>query len=251
MTTRAASETPYTVVHDDVVEPTTAEAGAATESTPAAKSEKPALSGIDTAAPAPPPVKTGPGATEHEATSPTKRDGKGIKGLFSRLTNKRSKADTKVAEPAPTPTTATSDKGFVGGAALTGASSKESAVPSASDPIKSSTETAAAPASIESAGVASPSSFRRHEGSLGDVSSLSSSGADEEDVARGRTGRTAGMLSSFGKGKAKAADKDSDDGEEFEEARDNFDESLAPPPAFAGQAKTGSPVRGTKFVEEL
>jgi hypothetical protein len=44
------------------------------------------------------------------------------------------------------------------------------------------------------------------------------------------------------------------DNETFEEARDHFDESLAPPPAFGGQAKIaegGSPSRGTKFSENL
>ena len=39
--------------------------------------------------------------------------------------------------------------------------------------------------------------------------------------------------------------------DQFEEARDQFDESLAPPPAFGGQMKSGSPVRETRFQEQL
>lgn len=45
-----------------------------------------------------------------------------------------------------------------------------------------------------------------------------------------------------------------DDGDEFEEARDNFDEGLAPPLTFpAGPAKgnNSSPVRDSKFHEVI
>jgi len=98
---------------------------------------------------------------------------------------------------------------------------------------------------IADAGRASPSSFNRHR-DVDDVSSISSSGKEEENVGS--------MLSrglGFGKGKKTARDEDADTDDEFEEARDNFDESLAPPPSFGGQAKSSSPVRETKFVEEL
>jgi hypothetical protein len=60
------------------------------------------------------------------------------------------------------------------------------------------------------------------------------------------------------KGKEKAADEkvpqsatSNGEEEQSEEARDQFDESLAPPPAFGGQMKTGSPVRETRFQEQL
>lgn len=108
----------------------------------------------------------------------------------------------------------------------------------------------------------SPSSFKRGENELKDLDDVSSSGAEEEDVSRGRGGRIAHKLG-FGnsrttrddKGKAPAKDEDrknsGTEDEQFEEARDHFDETLAPPPAFAGQQKSESPVRGTKFQEEF
>ncbi|KAK3065913.1 Eisosome assembly protein, partial [Teratosphaeriaceae sp. CCFEE 6253] len=103
----------------------------------------------------------------------------------------------------------------------------------------------------------SPSSFRRRSRELDDLSSVSSSGAEEEDLARGREARGAGagklsLMQKLGltsKGKARETEEDED--EQFEEARDHFDEALAPPPAFAGQAKSASPVRGTRFKEDV
>jgi hypothetical protein len=44
---------------------------------------------------------------------------------------------------------------------------------------------------------------------------------------------------------------DDDDSDQFEEARDHFDEGLAPRPNFAGQAKSSSPARETRFKEEV
>ncbi|TKA68119.1 hypothetical protein B0A55_08295 [Friedmanniomyces simplex] len=113
----------------------------------------------------------------------------------------------------------------------------------------------------------SPSSFRRRSGELDNLSDVSSSGAEEEDLQRGR-GTGPGQKSSLmqqlglggngnGKGKGREtvddeADGDGDgDADQFEEARDHFDERLAPPPAFGGQAKSGSPVRETRFREDV
>ena len=42
-----------------------------------------------------------------------------------------------------------------------------------------------------------------------------------------------------------------DDNDNFEEARDHFDESLAPPAAFSGAKKSESPVRETRFKEDV
>ena len=135
----------------------------------------------------------------------------------------------------------------------------------------------------------SESSFKRHDAALRDPDDVSSSGAEEEDVKRGRAGRFARKLG-FGRHKDHA-DHDNKDShreegkegagkipdeppqlpaltttsasqsrtgrgesqseEQFEEARDTFDESLAPPAAFAGQPKSQSPVRETKFVERF
>ena len=114
----------------------------------------------------------------------------------------------------------------------------------------------------------SPSSFERYKAEPRDLDDVSSSGADEDDVSRGRGGRLArklGLKRDGGKGKeagstvgaegAAQAEPQSatSRGEEdtFEEARDQFDESLAPPPAFGGQMKSQSPVRETRFQEQL
>jgi hypothetical protein len=81
----------------------------------------------------------------------------------------------------------------------------------------------------------SDSSFRRHDTDLHSISSVSS----DEDVHARRRGRSI------------SSDSSSSEEEEFEEARDNFDESLAPPPTFGGQLKSQSPARETRFQEEL
>ncbi|KAK0850138.1 Eisosome assembly protein [Friedmanniomyces endolithicus] len=135
----------------------------------------------------------------------------------------------------------------------------------------------------------SPSSFRRRSGALDELSSISSSGAEEEEEdpvqRRGRggfgksTGRDVppattgepekkgggGLMGFLGfegsKGKeSKDVGVVGDEGEgetdQFEEARDHFDEGLAPPPAFAagvgGKGRgVGSPVRETRFREDV
>ena len=96
-------------------------------------------------------------------------------------------------------------------------------------------------------GAASPSSFKRHDEDINDPDDVSSSGAEEEDLTRGRGGR--GVTSD--KGKERADITSTGEEEQSEEARDQFDESLAPPPAFAGQAKSESPVRETRFQEQF
>ena len=128
----------------------------------------------------------------------------------------------------------------------------------------------------------SASSFKRHDADLRDPDDVSSSGAEEDDLQRGREGRGGRFARKLGLGRhrdrddeAKDADaegpavtttspsasrKDGVDGdgdgerpseEQFEEARDTFDESLAPPAAFAGQPKSQSPVRETRFTERF
>lgn len=70
-----------------------------------------------------------------------------------------------------------------------------------------------------------------------DVSSLSS---DDEEVTRGRP-RPERLMSD-----------DTRASSDFEEARDHFDEDLAPPPTFTSEVdkgRHGSPVRDSKFHE--
>lgn len=172
--------------------------------------------------------------------SPTKSEAKGgFRGFLGKL-----KRRSKPVEPKTDEQGHAMEK-FVGGAALTGASSS-------SEPRTSAAATSsAAGATTATAGIdddaASESSFRRHASassfkrnatdlhSIGSSTSLS----DSDDEDRGRV-----------KGKARRANA-SDDEDEFEEARDTFDESLAPPPTYAGQPKSQSPVRETKFQEVL
>ncbi|KAF2715995.1 hypothetical protein K431DRAFT_316861 [Polychaeton citri CBS 116435] len=132
-------------------------------------------------------------------------------------------------------------------------------------------------------GASSPSSFARRDRSLSPVSSLSSSGVEEDDFDEGKTGR---MKRAFGlgrkkstkekgKGKEKSVGEEdlpvavdsqehaplekqisnttnSDDGNEtFEEARDTFDSAASPQPAFAGQKKHDGEGRETRFHEEM
>lgn len=74
-----------------------------------------------------------------------------------------------------------------------------------------------------------------------DVSSLSSD-YDEGDAVRGRSAERIASGATV-----------TSDGTEFEEAKDHFDEDLAPPPAFSSEAdkvrKGGSPNRDSKFHE--
>ena len=91
----------------------------------------------------------------------------------------------------------------------------------------------------------SVSSFQRHAAPSKDLDDVSSSGAEEDDLGRGRG---AGAKP---EGLAAKRFERGDSDEQFEEARDHFDESLAPPAAFAGQMKSQSPVRETKFTERF
>lgn len=50
--------------------------------------------------------------------------------------------------------------------------------------------------------------------------------------------------------RGRSTSRASDDEEEFQEARDNFDEDLAPPPTFPAE-KSSSPARTAKFHEEI
>lgn len=189
-----------------------------------------------------------------------KEDGKRLRGFFSKLRNRQSsKAERK---PGSFSASSPKEKEEAKKAAVGEDSTKPAAITAADDPRS-----------------ASPSSFNRHrvadneDGNksstdLGDVSSLSSSGLEEDDLQPGRTGRMARALG-LNKGKGKAADvskddeelegkkrvstskNDEDDSDQFEEARDHFDEGLAPRPSFGGQAKSASPARETKFHEEV
>ena len=143
-----------------------------------------------------------------------------LKTKFSRHTSKDQKAIMDKDE------TADKDKGFLGGAALTGAS--ESANNSTiSLAAKSSTVTDAA---------------------MAETKGKSKEPAAEEPEERvGRSAHRDNEVSPLSSMEAEGGKKGED---EFQEARDNFDEGLAPPPTFPAE-KSSSPVRDSKFVEEI
>jgi hypothetical protein len=158
-----------------------------------------------------------------------------LKTTFSRHMNKGSKSTGPEvgAEPA---TDSGNSKAFVGGAALTGASIHGSNATLGED---STREVALAGRSKDVEPVAEPES----EPKLG---------VHKEEVSkivpdRERVGRPLTRNSEFSAVSSMDAPAD---GDEIQEARDDFNEALAPPPTFPA-AKTSSPARETKFTEVI
>jgi hypothetical protein len=133
-----------------------------------------------------------------------------LKTKFSRRMSKPQKPPASEKEKEP-------EKAFVGGAALTGASANNSTASLGAQP--------ASARDIDLAGKA------REEPE-----------AAPED--RGRNPRRESEVSALSE---PVGDVDED---EFQEARDNFDEDLAPPPTFVAE-KSSSPARSAKFHEEI
>jgi hypothetical protein len=176
-------------------------------------------------------------ASEHESanpTSPTSPDSsKGFKSLLGKL-KRRSKhnpsdGDDKQKEKS---------SGFIGGAAL---ATSESQPRSESSPVTKTDgvgDDVIRPANL---GDVEPTFSRKsHEDRYSDISSLSSDYGDAEPV-RGRSEERI------------AKEATHSGGTDFEEARDHFDEGLAPPLKFTSEAdqvrKGGSPVRDSRFHE--
>jgi hypothetical protein len=159
--------------------------------------------------------RTAPPATASDVSFQGRKSGR-MGGLFSRF-NRKTKPAEKTTTAAVIPAT--------------------DAKKSLSTTEPSTTGAAAAEAPVTS-DVASDSSFRRHDT---DLHSISSDSSDEQLPTTRPTARR-------GRSSISAISGDED---EFEEARDHFDETLAPPPTFGGQQKTQSPARETKFQEEF
>ena len=235
-----------------------------------------------------PVVKKGPSEAERKQPKekePEEKKENGVRGFFRKLKNK-SKADNKLQKRSHSATHSQ--------ASLPAAKETETAPIAEKEESKDAdfvtpVTTTTAGAEAEHAGTdgpigdakevsgedgeprpQSPSSFERYKAEPRDLDDVSSSGADEDDLSRGRGGRLArklGLKRDSGKGKESAMAVDTGAGgdapaeplsatsrgeeEQFEEARDQFDESLAPPPAFGGQMKSQSPVRETRFQEQL
>jgi hypothetical protein len=186
--------------------------------------------------------------TEHDTTDPTSpQSPKGFKSLLSKL-KRRSKhspatdTDEKTKEREP---------GFIGGNALRTSTSQPHSQSlsskSASQPTRESTESRVSTDADKTTEVSHaepayvPHLDHVDEDRHSDVSSLSNDG-EMFAVARGRSPKriVSGGTATSGR---------SDD---FEEARDHFDEDLAPPPAFGSddeKGRVGSPSRESKFLE--
>ncbi|UJO16133.1 uncharacterized protein CLAFUR5_04811 [Fulvia fulva] len=213
---------------------------------------------------------------ESKTTTKSEKEGKGFRGFFNKLRNKESKGENKYPDfkspergessknvsydstkAGDKPITTGTTSGVpAAGAIGTGAEGASATKTADAAPTLGNVDTG--PTFSSGAEPDSPSSYQRGGAGLADLDD-ESSGAEEEDVTRGRAGRSkAGKKMGFGSSRTSGAkdttadrQNSSTEDETFEEARDHFDESLAPPPAFAGQAKSESPSRGTRFQEQL
>jgi len=127
-----------------------------------------------------------------------------------KVKNRFSRRQSRGQKPGPEEPETNNQTSFVGGAALTGASANNSTVSLGQ----------------KSTGVTSP---------------LTSPAVKDEEPEDERLGRSV---------KRKDSDVSELSEADFQEARDGFDEDLAPPPTFVA-GKSSSPARETKFVEAI
>lgn len=204
--------------------------------------DPPASTGVlDGTAPARGSAATAPSSTNPTSpTSPT--SSKGIKSIFNKL-KRRSKHDSAVTTDTDGKTTEKDNTGFIGGASLRASESRShsSTTPSAAHAEASSIARPTNLGDVEPTTVPhadEPAVAPHVKGDrYSDVSSLSS---DDEELTRGRP-RPERLMSD-----------DTRASSDFEEARDHFDEDLAPPPTFTSdvdKGRHGSPTRDSKFHE--
>ncbi|KAF2630674.1 hypothetical protein BU25DRAFT_407953 [Macroventuria anomochaeta] len=184
---------------------------------------------------------TAPSSTDPTSpTSPT--SSKGFKSIFNKL-KRRSKHDPAVATNADGKVMEKDNAGFIGGASLRASESKShsSTTPPTSHAEASSTTRPTGLGDVEPtvvSHVSEPAGVPNvREDRYSDISSLTS---DDEELTRGRP-RPVRLMSD-----------DTRASSDFEEARDHFDEDLAPPPTFTSEVdkgRHGSPVRDSKFHE--
>ncbi|KAJ4361529.1 Eisosome assembly protein [Ascochyta clinopodiicola] len=175
---------------------------------------------------------TAPASTD--PTSPTSpNSSKGIKSIFNKL-KRRSKHDSAVPNDVDSKTTEKDNTGFIGGASLRASESKSHSSTTPSTP-HAEASSSARPTDL---GDVEPTVVPHvKDDRYSDISSLSS---DDEELNRGRP-RPGRLLSD-----------DTRASSDFEEARDHFDQDLAPPPTFTSEVDKGrlsSPVRDSKFHE--
>ena len=162
--------------------------------------------------------------TNHtEVSSPKSSKAKNwIKSKFRRTSKSQKSPESK-----------DSQKGFIGGAALTGASANNSTISLEQTSVPETKRTQEDTSAIESPIFAETATTL-------EPSAHASSTYESSIIQRGRPTRRASDVST-----ASSLSRD----DEFQEARDNFDEGLAPPPTFA--VKPASPVRDSKFHEVM
>ncbi|KAF2003564.1 hypothetical protein P154DRAFT_520136 [Amniculicola lignicola CBS 123094] len=151
-------------------------------------------------------------------TSPTAKpsDSKGFKGFMNKLKRRSKHSST---EP-----------GFIGGAVL-----KSQAQPQPSDTHASTPTSPDLPPIHSPAG---PTALRDDGRRYSDISAFSEG--------------SHGLAGERGRSPERVVTKSSDEMEDFEEARDGFDEKLAPPPSLAAEGRSvrrGSPNRDSRFHE--
>lgn len=156
----------------------------------------------------------------------------------------KSKISTRTSKSKKSPTSENvpeKEGKFVGGAALTGASTNNSTA-SLGQHSSSVRDVALATSQSESPREIPVSEY------LAQPPAVSLSEPEETEERVGRPTRRASEVSSISS--AEEDNETADDDDEFQEARDNFDEDLAPPPTFPVE-KSSSPVRDSRFKEAI
>lgn len=178
-------------------------------------------------------------ATSTTAASPTSEDPekkeKGVRGFLNKLRHRRGDSDTSTTVPA------TSTKSSTDASAIPEAAGARTIPPVDVGPR------------FTEADSSDDEDRRGRKGTRGSAKLQKKMGFGNSRTTNTTTTTTT-TTTGEEPGRDSTATTGSGDNETFEEARDTFDESLAPPPAFGGQAKApegGSPSRGTKFQEEL
>jgi hypothetical protein len=179
--------------------------------------------------------------TETSPTSPTspKSESKGIKSLLNKL-----KRRSKPASP-----TDTESKGFIGGVALRNSESQHSQSQSQSHPGSTTTSPPVNPTHIPA----------RRDSEVSSIASEPERGRSTERISTISTPQpermTTGLseVSDVLRPEVERKTTGYSDVSEYEEARDDFNEALAPPPTFTTSeevaARKGSPSRDSRFHE--
>lgn len=200
--------------------------------------------------------------------SPGSPDSKGksrmswLKTKFSRRLSKSQKSGSGEKEAAK------EEKGFIGGAALTGASAnnstaslgaanRDSVATTSKDKEPETTAAAETIPAAETSATVDPATEFEEPAMLPLAPETQEPVLETgEDERIGRPARREEEVSPVSpvddaeKDIAETKPAKIDDDEEFQEARDNFDEDLAPPPTFPAE-KSSSPAREAKFTEVI